>query len=592
LEPVCAWLAFGVPFAVTLTRTASSTQWRDDLAVVRGLGLLPLGSEGALSSVALQLSSLLPLGGRSLRASLASALALSVGSFFAYCLTRRALGHYADRPAIAPLLSLCAALSATLSAGWQLEGTVAGGAALAAAVALGGLFLRERAAHDDARAWLCLGVVTGAAVVESHVAALVLGAALAAHVLLVGELPARRSLAWCASGALGAVALGLSPLLLRWHGSARALDPSVAFWSINAGAAGTSAKTRAALDAWLLDVGPVSLGLASAGLIWGLARRKTRRIAGPLAVFCVSALVFPARSGGTLVPDTRAVLHLLSVVALTSAGALALNTALLALERAQIRFVGPTLGAVIAFQFTQVLMTAEDSSFLADRRAQHAADVWTDEALRSLPPNSALLVRSPPLMLRLWAARVVRGERADVLIVPLPFLERDFAQRRLLEVEPALGPLIRDIAINGRPSEFALSTLADARSLHVELDPAWDPRLFDHLVPSSLWLRFAPHALGRSDRRAGLPSSHESLGRVLSFADGFEHRDEATLGVLAQSAAEQALLLASLGDRSLARRTLDHLKTISPEHVLVAPIEQHLNAQAHARLDLTALLGR
>ena len=45
---------------------------------------------------------------------------------------------------------------------------------------------------------------------------------------------------------------------------------------------------------------------------------------------------------------------------------------------------------------------------------------------------------------------------------------------RLLAEEPALAPLLRDIALTNRPGEYALSTLADARSLYVELDATSD----------------------------------------------------------------------------------------------------------------------
>jgi hypothetical protein len=68
LDATCAWLALAIPLGLTLMRSSPSTQWRDDLAVVRGLGLVPFGGEGVPSTVLMQLAALLPIGGRLLRA--------------------------------------------------------------------------------------------------------------------------------------------------------------------------------------------------------------------------------------------------------------------------------------------------------------------------------------------------------------------------------------------------------------------------------------------------------------------------------------------------------------------------------------------
>src|SRR5690606_21430092 len=65
---------------------------------------------------------------------------------------------------------------------------------------------------------------------------------------------------------------------------------------------------------------------------------------------------------------------------------------------------------------------------------------------------------------RVWAARVARGERPDLLVVPLPLLHRGDTTARLLALEPRLGPLIRELRVSGKPSEYALSSLEIGRA--------------------------------------------------------------------------------------------------------------------------------
>jgi hypothetical protein len=216
--------------------------------------------------------------------------------------------------------------------------------------------------------------------------------------------------------------------------------------------------------------------------------------------------------------------------------------------------------------------------------------VWTDEAESELPASSLLLVRSPTLAFRLWESRVVRGDRPDLVVVPLALLGRGKIAADLVRDEPAMAPLIRDIAMSGRPSEYALATLADARPLYVELDPDWDKRLLDHLRPTPLWLGFTPHTLGRSDRTSALSSEEgrRAFRRVLGVAKGTVPSDPATLSVLGARAREQAVVLAALGDRDSARRVLGDLGRIEPRSVFATKLEESLSTKRP--IDARALL--
>src|SRR5262249_46033206 len=96
--PSAPWLAGGlgliptwVPFGVAVARAASAGQWRDDLPAVRDLGLVAVGFGGGLSTLVTQALALVPLGPRTFRAALGSAIALAVAARLLYGLVLRTL---------------------------------------------------------------------------------------------------------------------------------------------------------------------------------------------------------------------------------------------------------------------------------------------------------------------------------------------------------------------------------------------------------------------------------------------------------------------------------------------------------------------
>lgn len=590
LYPLCGWLALAVPLVVTLLRTSAFTQWRDDLPIVRALGLVPIGGEGTLSSVLMQAASLLPIGGRVLRAALPSALCLALASRLAYALTARLLEQNAFTPRLTPFLALAAALTATLAPTWQLEGTIAGGATLAAALVLAGLLLRPSASTRDARVWLAFGAFVGLTSMESHAAGAALLVALAAQVFAIGELPPKRGVALAATGALVTGLLCAIPIAVRPLASRAWVHLGITLSSASVAGADVAAARSGILTTWFAEVGIIACVLALGGLAWGLIRSKTRWIAVPLAILVVADVVFPATRGGLLSADPLAPVRLLALVALAAAAALGVHTAAVALQRSDLPFARTAAALLVAFDFTLVLVTGEDSGFPADRTSQNAAEVWTDEALGGLPPRSLLLVRSETVAWRLWAARVARGERPDVVVVPLPLIGKGSVATKLLALEPALAPLIRDMAVSGQPSESALSSLADARPLYVELDPSWDKRLVDHLIPKPFWLHFAPHAYGRSDRTAALEKGRRPFKRVLDAAHAAEHKDQATITMLSVRTQEQAIALAALGDRDSVGELVADLRAIDPDHAFATELEARMKKKATGRVDVSGLI--
>jgi hypothetical protein len=174
--------------------------------------------------------------------------------------------------------------------------------------------------------------------------------------------------------------------------------------------------------------------------------------------------------------------------------------------------------------------------------------------------------------------------------VPLALLGRGSVAADLVREEPAVAPLVRDVIMTGRASEFALAALSDARPLYVELDPEWDKRLLDHLRPTPLWLGFTPHTLGRSDRTSALSSEEgrRAFRRVLGVAKSVPGGDAATLSVLGARAREQAVVLAALGDRDSVRRVLGDLGRIEPRSAFATQIEERLRGRGP--VDARALL--
>jgi hypothetical protein len=573
-RPAASWesaahkLAFAVPLVVTMLRTSPTGQWRDDLPVVRALGLVPSGTEGLISTALTQLLAVLPLGGRLLRAGWVSALGVALAGAVAYRLIHRALDASLPTPRLTPPLALAATLTAVLAPSWQLEGTLAGGITVGVALALSAIWI----AVAPTRRWsmMALGALFGATAIESHAAALALSIALAACALLT-----RR---WPKPSTAVEVGLGVAAPLVPWalYLALRPLSPNVELNLV--GGIGTSslasvdaaAERTTALAAWLGDAGVLSCGLGVFGLVLAVMRKSVRALGAPFAALFLVDLGFPAARVGILASDTLAPVRLLSLVAIAAASALAVQAIATYVRRARLPFAEPASALLVVFHFTLAFVAVEDSAHAADRREQVAADSWTDEALAALPPSSLLLVRSEALAYRLWAAQIARGARTDLVVIPEPLLERGNVAQLLLRREPALASLVREMALTGEPSEYSLSTLSDARPLFVEIDPRWSKRLRAHLGPRPFFPRFSPHPLGRSDRAESLKEGGDGWERALTVATKPGARDAATLAVMQAELRDRTQLLVEAGDREAALRTVQSLLAIDAQDAFAA----------------------
>ncbi|WP_437926841.1 hypothetical protein WMF37_48710 [Sorangium sp. So ce291] len=621
LDRSLAFLSAALPFGLSLARAASSGQWREDLTAVRDLGLVAVGVGGGLSTALSQALSLLPLGPRTFRTALGSALALALASRVLYEMVRRLLLE-AARPAPLPGLSLLrrlrggaaepagpaarpapgspggavsprlaavlaaiAVLTAALSPTWQREATVGGGAMLATCCALVTVALAsvcaEQARHAG-RAWIGLGALLGATFAESPPAGLAALAASYAMFLARRGLvdrpagasaaagPPRRMLGAAAGAGALTAALLLAPLVLRPLAPRAWADIGRALTTGSLAAVDVASARTTALAAWSREIGVVSLLIAAAGMALALLRPRARWLAAPFLALLALDTLLPARAAGVLSADPLTPLRSLAVAAIAVGSALGAHAAVRALLDTRVPFSRSGAALLVVFQLTLVALTSEEAGFAADRSEQTAAEVWTDEAYGSLDPRSAILVRSPAIAWRFWAARITRGERPDVLVVPIPLLDRGQVAASLLADERKLTPLLRDFALAGEPSEFALSTLADVRPLYVELDPRWSKRLLGHLNVAGIWLEYAPQPLGASDRKLATAQSIAPIRRVLESLSAAAVPDTSTAAVLASTMRGQSNVVSLLGERVVAQSFLERLGELAAEDPFVS----------------------
>ena len=567
-ETSCAWLAFLVPATVGVWMAVAQPLWRSDAAQLDLLGAPP-ALQGVVSSLLSQGAQLIPLGGALSRAATVGGVALGVAGVMLHRLYLTLLHANGAAPRLNPAMALCAALAAVLSLPWLTEGTVSGGQAVAGALAFASLscavgpMTAERRRRATSRTLtrqapqrVLLGALLGATLLENLGAGVATLAALGVLLWQAGRVPSRRE------GLLVFVGLGvvlcarlapvlLAPALVPVQGLAAervaSLQSGLGLDRLGLG----ELAPRWELEVWMQEVGLLLLAAGLLGILWGLGQRRLRLLLAPLLTLCLLDVLVGGAGGEPGAAPTQAGVHLLAVGGALGAAALGLHTIAALALRAGLMGARRAAALLVVMTLAVTWAGAEDALRVVARRNVEATERWTDELLMSLPPRSLVVVQSPPVVRRLGAA-VASGARADVVVVPLPLLGRGNLAAELLELEPALGLLVRDLSTAGRPSERALTALADARPLFVEADAAWDQRLMAHLIPGPFLAQFAAHPLGRSDRRVPFASQQSTFERVAAAALGSSAPDPATLAVLTRSGRQRRALLEALGDEQEA----------------------------------------
>lgn len=572
-------------------------RWQDDLAVIRDLAVVPVGGEGVLSMVLAQLASLLPIGGRLLRATWIGAVALGIAGRLVYGIVRQSqAGQQRPNGSVAWLDSVIALLVSAIfavSPTAQAEANRIGGSLIALVLLLVGIRLVDELwRREDARLLPLLGLVVGLAGSENHW----VGATLLAIVLAIA-LTTRRNLSFAGSFQFvaGLTFSGVVGGQVFWL---RPLSPN-AWLNLGVGSLASpgtpSDDTVDSVLGWLVELArraseSTGTGIAAMGLlglgVCALRPQIVGRHLSPLVLVligCFGPLLDAASFERASTSSSLALTIGLSV----HAGLLVL-AGLDVMRKAQLPYAQPVAPLVLVLGTTLVLRGLD--RLAAPHSLQHTgAEAWVEEALGKLPPRALVLVRREAIAYRLLATRVLHGARPDVISVPAALLSRGSVAQDLLAMEPELSPLLRQLAVHGYADEYSLSRLADARPLYVELDSQWDGRLLEHLSPEPMWLGFSAHALGATDRSAGLVRSQLALDRVVkSWVP--RNLDDSTSSILAGSAEQQALVLAGLGDRKGAKVALGALKRLAPGSILLEQLQVRLSRRSRGRVAVADLI--
>lgn len=595
-------LVWALPFTIAVSRAASTGQWRDDLTLLRDVDLAGVGLGGGVSTLVTQALSLLPLGPLPFRSALGAAIASSIAARLVFALAHHLFEAVrVARPSVttasgdaAPamgsagvgrlgvVLAGVAALGVALGPPWQREATVGGGAMIATALALGVLVLALRASIPGpsgapGRSVIAGLVLLGALVAESPHAALPVlacGLALLAAPMWLTERPAlvapRRTLWVGGVTAVAVAALLLAPSLLRPLVPHAIVDVGHLASAELVSGTDTATSETTALAAWSSDLGLITLGCAVAGVVVAASRRRGRLLAAPLLLPVAADVLWPARAASIMAFEPMMPVRMLALAALSMLAVVGIYGLFEALFRLRVPMARAAAVLFVSFHVSMIALSSEEAGVVADRSQSFGAEEWADVALGRLEPASALVVRDPVLVWRLWAAQRISGGRPDVAVIPVPLLGRGRMAAMVVRADASTHSLLRSYALTGAPGEYELSKLADRRPLHVEYDPQWSNEITSHLIVDGVWLEYAPQPLGPSDRLETAKVSLDPIGRVLASVDPAVGPDPSTAALVARGLRGQATVLSRVGDAKTAAVFLDRMGGLSGDDPFAA----------------------
>lgn len=512
--------------------------WAEDLAVVRSLAVTQIGGEGVLSSALQSGLAAIPLGSLLMRLALLNPLLVGFGSWLIFRMARSLFPASAS-PHMTNLLALGAAWSVGLSPAWQQAASTLGSPVLPACLVLIGVCLLQ---EPRGRSPLALPAVVGLLLCEARWSGLVVLATSLMVALQRQQLPTLGRLLTGASAITIVVATCLLPSLVE---SVAGRD----VWQLglDLGLPEFDFGPRRFVD----DVNLYPLLTAFIASVWLFLSPRGRRQVVPLTAAGLCALLFDTSANRLVVVAACGILSARGVLALLTWFA----KANLPFTRLGLRIVG-------LLHLSAILLVAEGGRLRVSHQVVSATQEWSEEAFEQLPAHALVFTHSAKAAWRLWASRLASGTRPDVVVVPSALLSHGTLAEQLLQWEPKLHHVIRDVAADGVVSEYAMAELADARPLRVEFDPTWTPRMLEHMVGDGLWFRFAPHPMGRSDRVEGIAGSVAAILRVYEAAEQPYGRDVATVERLRSDAFQHALLLASLGEVQASRKLVRRLNRV------------------------------
>ncbi len=578
LEIAAGALAAGVPATFAALHALASPDLDRDRALLRVLTPAATGVFRALDAVVARPFAMLPLGAPASRAALAGALALGL---FGLALQRIALAVMGklspspDRTAtaatagrtepslLATFVALTFALLATFTTAAQLEATVAGGACLGALLAIAPAWAWLDGAPGPART-LRTALLVGLAVTYEPLVALVALALIAPLVTTTTAAKSLRHPRFALALLVGLFVAALPPMvaLLR-----RRLAPELELPGGVLAHPISESYQLGTKNPWPLvsrELGIVVLAAAGAGVV-ATALRAPRVAAG---------LVLGAGAGfasvrfGAAASATRAAPVVIAALGLTSVlGAAGTWAALSRVASARIPFARLSAALLVLFDVAIVARNADDASFALAARAAAPTDAWERAFGGSFKPGAVVLFPRRDMFEHALGARARGALDANVLLVPL-FDPTGPATIAALRAEPRLAGVLRDVALEGAPGEFALSELATAREVDVIFDTDWSGALARHFVPSGLTLRFSVEPRGPSDRRAAREASTADLETLSATVKPYDDLRAATAALLRL----RALACAAAEDREATAWAFADVRALAPKDELATRI--------------------
>jgi hypothetical protein len=581
-------VSFAVPFGVAIAHAGTASIWRDDLALLRGLAWVGVGRAGNVSALLAQASYFVPLGSVHFRLAFVAAVVLGAAGVAARALARELLGRQtAVVPLLAPARATIAALAATTSVAALSEGGSPGGGGVALLLALSVLRWSPADAWGRPSRAVPLGMLVGALAAESPWTAFAVLAGLLSARFFEAPLRSPRGAPWALGAAVVTAVLLLSPAWLRPLAKGSFIDGARVLGSF---AAPPLTGMGGGIPERFASLGAATVAFSVLGFLYGLWQRALR--AGVVAIVVVLPCDVVATLGETKwwPSSDVASLHLLTSAVLAIGIALTVYATATAFFTWRVPMAKGAAILLVVTHLTQAVAAAEEASFALDRSAWRGAEAMTDEIFGDLPPHAALLLRSQGAARRLTAARLAQGTRLDVLVVPIPATGDAHVALRLLREEPALQKALQDIALEGRPGEEALTILADARPVFVELDPGWDRRVYSHFVPDHGWLRFLPEPRGASDRKSAFADLRARSDRVRAASLAGGKPDPETGAMLRARLMDSAIIAALLGDREEASALAARIGEIPGGELFAAELMQKILVSKSGPIDAKGLL--
>ncbi|WP_394844514.1 hypothetical protein LZC95_46605 [Pendulispora brunnea] len=517
-----------------------------DGGVIRTVGLGWAGPWQALDAWIAAPFLMLPIGTQVFRAALASAVVCGLAGAVMYGMARALLAACAPTRWLGPAVAAIASAMAALSMAWQTEALAPGGATAGALLVL----LAVWAAGSQRAVWTAFFTLSALIYEPWAGAAAVVGALFAGGTaFLQGRRPARPG-----PRELALVAAALGPLvLLAVRRPRTAFFATVPWFDLEALPAHPMFVAHAQLG-WL------ALALAAAGTVAALLAAGARPLAMGLvgvvgasagAIACGAAAVGPTHFGPVI---------LAGVAGLALLSAVAMHELVRMVHRAQVPLASASAAMIVLLELTFPVVLFDEATLRSEERTRAAQVAWHEALFGGLPARTVLLASDGRFLEHLAALRASHLLRGDLAVVSTAHLNARPAMRELAR-EPKLAAFFRDMALNGLPSEWALTTLASERPLAVLFEPAWDKSIARHLIASGAVDLFHPEPRSTLERKRALEAFSPVRERWEQLLAAPENPDvRAIVAVPLQSRAEA---LAATHERELASRTEEDLRAVT-----------------------------